>query len=468
MIETTHRHGVAILSWNLPAMNVLNDASIAAFGAALEAALTDATVRGLVIASAHKEFIAGADLKKILTLNTAPTADMLALSTGVHGLLRRLETCGRPVVAALNGTALGGGLEVALACHHRVVLEAPGAVLGLPEVTLGLMPGWGGTQRLPRLLGLSKALPLLLEGTRLSPRQAHELGLADRLVSTPEALMQAAFDFIDAHPAASQPYDRPDYSFPEKEKVNPLLAEARRLLAQSPPVSPAPLAILDCLAESLTQPIDAALHTEARYFAQLATSREAAHTIRTLFFGMNAATKGIGRPESVPRQVVNTVFFREETPAILAERLAKAGIRPEPDADVTLSAVENNVFLFQEKFKNQPVTLYFQPDVEKSTVIEIACDGAADTTIALAVDFVRQLKSIPLLVWGGSFLDRCRRAGEGFTGREKLKRQAREALRAEADGQVPGRTAANVASVLVLGFPAATGGIFPFAEEADN
>lgn len=471
MIDLTHQNGVAILSWNLTGqpMNVLNDESIAAFGQALEAALTDDRVRGLVITSARREFIAGADLKKILTLNTAPPAQMLALSQGVHGLLRRLETCGRPVVAALNGTALGGGLEVALACHYRVVLNAPGSVLGLPEVTLGLMPGWGGTQRLPRLLGLAKALPLLLTGTRLSPRQACELGLADALADTPEALLQAAFAFIDAHPAASQPYDAPGYGFPEQQQLNTILQEARQQLAQAPQQSPAPMAILDCLAESLPQPVDAGLHTEARYFTQLATSREAAHIIKTMFFGMNEAGRGIGRPADVPRQQVNGVVFREENQATatLTKRLAQAGIGS-GNANATLASVEDNVFLFQEEYENQPVTLFFQPDIQQSKVVEIVQNGAADTTIALAVDFVRQLRNIPLLVWGGSFLDRCRQAGEGATGDEKFRRQAQEAMQAENEGMIKSRTAADVASVLVLGFPAATGGIFSFGQEAGS
>lgn len=171
--------GIATIEWDMQghAQNILNDESIEAFGAAVSKALADPAVKGLLIASAKKDFIAGADLEMVLRHSEAEHVYSQMLEW--HKLLRHMETAGKPVAAALSGTALGGGLELALGCHYRVAADNPKAGFGFPEVTLGLLPGGGGTQRVPRLIGIEAAAPLLTQGKRLKAGEALKLGLID-------------------------------------------------------------------------------------------------------------------------------------------------------------------------------------------------------------------------------------------------------------------------------------------------
>jgi len=164
--------GIATISWNMQdvPMNVLNEQSIPAFSEAVRKAVADAAVKGVIIASAKPDFIAGADLNMMLAITDAQ--GLLDFVARLHTLLRGIEKSGKPFVAALNGTTLGGGYEVALACHRRIAADNPKAQIGLPEVAIGLLPGGGGTQRLPRLIGLRGALPLLLEGKKIASRES--------------------------------------------------------------------------------------------------------------------------------------------------------------------------------------------------------------------------------------------------------------------------------------------------------
>ena len=151
---------IAIITWDMKTspMNVLNDTSIPEFGTALEKAYADPAVKGIIVTSAKPEFIAGADLKMILRNQDQDPSAMREVSMGLNRTFRRMETNGKPIVAAINGTVLGGGYEVCLACHHRIALDNPKTKIGLPEVKLGLLPGGGGTQRLPRMIGIRAAL----------------------------------------------------------------------------------------------------------------------------------------------------------------------------------------------------------------------------------------------------------------------------------------------------------------------
>ena len=174
--------GIATLEWDLPgrSQNLLNPPSMAAFGVAAQQALDDPAVQGILIASAKADFITGTDLDWLFHADDAQT-----LSEQIkpwHKLLRALESSGKPVAAALNGSALDAGLELALACHYRVAAEQPQARFGFPEVTLGLLPGSGGTQRTPRLIGIEAALRLLVEGQRLPAAQAQQQGLIHAVV----------------------------------------------------------------------------------------------------------------------------------------------------------------------------------------------------------------------------------------------------------------------------------------------
>ena len=140
-------------------------------------------------------------------------------------MLRSLETCGKPVVAALTGTALGGGLEVALGCHYRIAVDQPNAKYGLPEVKLGLLPGGGGTQRLMRLVGMQKALELMTQGTKLTTQAAHQLGIIDAVVTDKTALIEQAKQWIHEHPTAQQPWDAKGFKIPQGNALTPQNAQ---------------------------------------------------------------------------------------------------------------------------------------------------------------------------------------------------------------------------------------------------
>jgi 3-hydroxyacyl-CoA dehydrogenase/enoyl-CoA hydratase/3-hydroxybutyryl-CoA epimerase len=166
MINYQIQDQIAIVAFNMEnaPMNVLNEASIKAFDEAIGKAIADTSVKGIIITSDKKEFVAGADLNMLL--KNATLEQSYEMIRYLHGVLRKYETCKKPVVAAINGTALGGGYEICLACHYRIALNDPKIQIGLPEVLIGLFPGAGGTQRLPRMIGIEKALPLLLEGKK--------------------------------------------------------------------------------------------------------------------------------------------------------------------------------------------------------------------------------------------------------------------------------------------------------------
>ncbi|MET0611621.1 MAG: enoyl-CoA hydratase-related protein, partial [Pseudomonas caspiana] len=175
--------GVAVVTIDVPGQpaNTITERFRDELAEVVERVAADSMIRGVVITSGKKDFVAGGDLKEIVrTLSRElSVADARDLATQMSPLLRRLESSGKPYVAAINGSALGGGLEIALACHHRLVLDNPRILLGLPEATLGLMPGAGGTQRLPRLIGIANALPLMMKGTLLAPEAALAKGIVD-------------------------------------------------------------------------------------------------------------------------------------------------------------------------------------------------------------------------------------------------------------------------------------------------
>ncbi len=284
-------------------MNVLSPALRAELVDAVRLALADDAVTGLILASARPEFIAGADLAVLGALRGRPAAEVRVVSDPFRRMLRAMETAGKPVVAAINGTALGGGFELCLACHHRVAADVPGAIIGLPEASLGLLPGAGGTQRLGRMIGIAAALPLLLKGARLMPVEAHTAGMVDALVA-PDALHAAAAAWIRANPKPCQPWDKRGFVPPGGHPVDPanhrLFIEAAAAAQVADPNDPAARAILSCLFEGLRVEIDAGLEIEARLFASLARGDVAQNRIRA-FFSINAARKAAARPEGITR-----------------------------------------------------------------------------------------------------------------------------------------------------------------------
>ncbi|MCH0563542.1 MULTISPECIES: 3-hydroxyacyl-CoA dehydrogenase NAD-binding domain-containing protein [unclassified Streptomyces] len=268
-------------------------------------------IRGIVVTSAKKTFFAGGDLRDLIRATPETAQDLLDGGLAIKRNLRRIETLGKPVVAALNGAALGGGYEIALACHHRIALDAPGSKIGCPEVTLGLLPGGGGVVRTVRLLGIADALlKVLLQGTQYNPRRALDNGLVDEVVTTREELIARARAFIDAHPESQQPWDRPGYRIPGGTPSNPKFAAnlpafpaTLRKQTHGAPY-PAPRSILAAAVEGAQVDFETAQLIEARYFVELAAGQTSKNMIQAFFFDLQAVNSGANRPKGVePRRV---------------------------------------------------------------------------------------------------------------------------------------------------------------------
>lgn len=204
-------------------MNNAFKASLTAIADRLEAERD--TVRGIIVTSAKKTFFAGGDLRDLIAVTPAQAQQAFEAGNGIKRDLRRIETLGKPVVAAINGAALGGGYEIALACHHRIALDTPATKIGLPEVTLGLLPAGGGVTRTVRLLGIADALlKVLLQGTRYNATRAKDAGLIHDTAATPEELLTKARAFIDDNPESRQPWDAPGYRIPGGTPAQPKFA----------------------------------------------------------------------------------------------------------------------------------------------------------------------------------------------------------------------------------------------------
>lgn len=304
--------GIASIIWDMQdrPMNVLSPEARTVFVEALDKAIADPAVRGLLISSARDEFIAGADLTFVQTLRGADPLVVMQRMSPMRDALRRLEKSGKPSVAAIGGTALGGGLELCLACSRRIAADRDDAIFGLPEVTLGLLPGAGGTQRLVRMLGVEKALPLMLEGRRLNPQAAFDLGVVDELAPR-EALLERGRAWLLAQDGpANQPWDRPGFKLPGAAPDSPVLHRfftqtGARVQAEARDLQPAPGAILSCVFEGCRLPMDQALAVEFSYFVSLVRGEVAQNTIRTMFFGMNEARKLAARPKGPAKLEIN-------------------------------------------------------------------------------------------------------------------------------------------------------------------
>jgi 3-hydroxyacyl-CoA dehydrogenase/enoyl-CoA hydratase/3-hydroxybutyryl-CoA epimerase len=293
-------------------MNVITPGLVQQLSAAVERVAVDPAIRGVIVTSGKKSFVPGYDLNEFVQeFERGETAAQAyeRNTLGVSALYRRIETCGKPFAAAVNGLALGGGLELALACHYRVLADHPAAVVGLPEVKVGLLPGAGGTQRLPRMIGIEQALPILLEGGNVEPARALALGIVHALAPAAD-VVNAARRWLLGKPVARQPWDQKGFVAPGGTSIaNPAVAQnlmiGTALVARSTMHNyPAPAAILSCVFEGTQVPIDIGLAIEAKYFARLATGPVARNMIRTLFINKGQADKLIRRPAGVPRSEV--------------------------------------------------------------------------------------------------------------------------------------------------------------------
>jgi 3-hydroxyacyl-CoA dehydrogenase/enoyl-CoA hydratase/3-hydroxybutyryl-CoA epimerase len=330
--------GVVVLTLDDPGQsaNTMNEAyatSMAATVDRLEAEKDDIT--GVVITSAKKTFFVGGDLHDLRRATPDQAAEIAAGVREIKSQLRRIETLGKPVVAAINGVALGGGLEIALAAHHRIALDDDSVRLGFPEVQLGLLPGAGGVVRTVRMLGIVEALmQMLLQGQRLRVAKAKDLGIVDEVVASREELVPAAKKWIADNPEAVQPWDEKGYKIPGGTPSNPkfavnLPAFPANLRKQIKGANyPAPHHILAAAVEGSQVDFDNAIEIEGRYFVDLVTSQVAKNMIQAFFFDMQAVNGDRGRPEGIerfePAKIV--VLGAGMMGAAIAYVCAKAGI----------------------------------------------------------------------------------------------------------------------------------------------
>jgi len=323
MTSTTIRQdlgadGILMLTIDCPglSMNVINAGFMADLAAAIERIRTDDAVKAAVLTSGKSSgFVAGADLNAMnfqqedAVSGSAGKSRMARLFDGVfslQNLFRSLETAGKPVAAAINGLALGGGLEIALACHYRVVADDPKLALGLPEVLVGLLPGAGGTQRLPRIMGVQPALMYLLQGKNMSPQEALGFGVVQEVAPLAE-IVDRARAWLQANPGKfTQPWDEKTFKFPGGAgAMNPGFAQtfvAGNAMAhkQSMGNMNQIRAILSCVYEGAQLPFDTALRLESKYFAKTVADPQSSNMIRSLFLSKQAAEKGARRPKNVP------------------------------------------------------------------------------------------------------------------------------------------------------------------------
>ncbi|PTE07186.1 3-hydroxyacyl-CoA dehydrogenase NAD-binding domain-containing protein [Mesorhizobium helmanticense] len=309
--------GIALITWDMPgrSMNVFTEEAMLELNAIVDKVAGDAAVKGAVITSGKDTFSGGADitlLQKMLTTFAADKAKDAGQATKalfdnagkMTGLFRKLETCGKPFVSAINGTCMGGAFELSLACHGRVAADSDKVRMALPEVKIGIFPGAGGTQRVPRLTDQQQALQMLTSGQTLSPQKAKSMGLIHE-IAEPRKLVETAKAMIRNGLKAVQPWDEkgfklpggPIYSVAGANLWPPAIAILRRETYGN---YPAAAAILKCVYEGLLVPFDTGLRIEQRYFTEIMQTREAAAMIRSLFVSLQELNKGARRPAGVP------------------------------------------------------------------------------------------------------------------------------------------------------------------------
>jgi len=314
----TDADGIALVTWDIPgrSMNVLDETSVEELEQIVKQTSADPNVKGVVITSGKEALSAGADLSMLEGMSrtyaqmlkekgeTAANQMLFDQSRRFSQVFRAIETSGKPWVAAINGLALGGGFELTLCCHHRVAADNPKTRLGLPEIKVGLFPGAGGTQRIPRMVSPQDAMEILLKGNPMDLAKAKALKLVDAVVP-PADLVKAAKDWIKGGGKAVAPWDEKGFKLPGGpvySKAGMMMFPAGNAIYRRETFDnyPAARAVMSCVYEGLQLPIDAGLRVESRYFTQILRSKEAAAMIRSLFLSMQELNKGARRPQNVP------------------------------------------------------------------------------------------------------------------------------------------------------------------------
>jgi 3-hydroxyacyl-CoA dehydrogenase / enoyl-CoA hydratase / 3-hydroxybutyryl-CoA epimerase len=313
----TDADGVALIVWDMPgrSMNVLTAEVIEELSGLVDQVASDAAIKGAVITSGKDGFSGGADLTMLqasggeYARRVKAEGEEAAMrffydrTRQLSLVFRKLETCGKPFAAAINGVCMGGAFELALACHYRIVADSDKARVGLPEIKVGLFPGGGGTQRIARLMPTPDALQMLFKGDQLKPAAAKKMGLVNDVAPLAEIVARAK-DWVKANPDAKAPWDDPKFKPPSGKVFSPagmmIWPPANAIYRRETYDNyPAAKAILGSVFEGLQLPMDLALAVESRYFAKIVRSKEAAAMIRSLFVSMGELNKGARRPKDV-------------------------------------------------------------------------------------------------------------------------------------------------------------------------
>src|SRR5215207_9680466 len=397
----TDADGIALVTWDIPgrSMNVLDETSVNELEAIVKQTTEDAAIKGVVITSSKEAFCAGADLSMLEGMSKtyaallkqkgeeAANQTLFEQSRRFSQVFRNIETSGKPWAAAINGLALGGGFELTLSCHYRVAAENPKTRLGLPEIKVGLFPGAGGTQRVPRIVQPQDAMQLLLKGEAVNLAKAKALSLIHAIVPAAD-MIKAAKDWIKGGGKAIAPWDEKGFKLPggpvfSKAGMQMFPAGNAIYRRETYDNYPAARAIMSCVYEGLQLPIDAALRVESRYFTEVLRSKEAAAMIRSLFLSMQELNKGARRPQNVPPTkikkvaalgdcdlVIEAVF---EDRKVKAETFAKAQQYLRADAIFASNTSTLPITSLAESFKEQGkfVGIHFFSPVEKMMLVEI-------------------------------------------------------------------------------------------------
>ena len=308
--------GIAILEMDVQdrPMNVITSDFAKELGERVEQVINDESIIGAIITSSKNDFMAGADLKSMLPslMKLTNASEMVDAVVKSNGVSRNIETSGKPFVAAINGTALGGGLEICLACHHRIAIDRPDAVLGLPEVLVGLLPGGGGTQRLPRMIGVQNALELMTQGKHIKPAVAKSMGIVDELSSKEDLISKAKQWIIDVGDPV-KPWDKKGFKIPGGFDPNTtstiqVFSIVNAMVAKNTNHNyPAPISIVSSVYEGCQVPIDTGLRIESKYFVKLLRDPVAGNMIRSLFINKQSADKLRARPKGVEKSKVTNL-----------------------------------------------------------------------------------------------------------------------------------------------------------------